>query len=116
MQHRPSLVDQVAVQEILIEGMSKPVTRTQRAVRQLLLTTRNNQAVCLLQSRHPLFDIDFINSQQLRNNRRKELRALNTCVLQSSSIFFAEIVDLPADHAANTFRRLKFNFGKRSLE
>src|SRR5215470_5049682 len=116
MQHHSSLVDQVAVQEILIKGMSKTVTSTQRTVRQFLLTTGNNQAVCLLQSRHTLFDIDFLNSQQLRNNRRKELRTLNTCILESSPIFFAEIVDLPADHAANTFRRLKFNFGKRSLE
>src|ERR1051325_9341674 len=116
MQHHSSLVDQVAVQEILIKGMSKPETCTQRTIRQLLLTTRNNQAACLLQSRHPLFDVYFVNYQPLRNNRRKELSTLNTCVLQSAPIFFAEIVDLPADHAANTFRRLKFNFGKRSLE
>src|SRR5262245_37949404 len=80
----PTLIHQVTIKRVLIKRMSKPVARRQRPVWQFFFAESYDQPMRLFEVGQAFLEIDLINVKQIRHNSRKELRAFDAGVLQST--------------------------------
>src|ERR1051326_1154848 len=87
VQHHSSLVDQIAVEKVLIERVRETIARRQRAVRQLFFTLDVDQTMTLRDAREGLFEIDLVDSKQFGYDTREKLSAFDACILQRATLF-----------------------------
>ena len=110
MQQHPAFAYQIAIEDVLIQCVSKAVSRCQRAVGQLFFFAGLNQPGDFVEASQALLQIKLIHSQQRGQDDRRKLLSFNTGILKHSPIFFFEGLDLLPNHAANVLRSFEIHF------
>ena len=113
VQTHPTLTDDVIVERIPIERVAEAIARGQRAVGQFRFRQRADQPMHLVETGEPLFEIQVIDIQEMRQHCRPKLLAFDAGVLQRTLVVFLEGFQFRADQAAYALRGMHILIGER---
>ena len=105
---------EAAVERVLIQHVDEAVPQRQSPVGELLLSDRPHEGMDTVQLVQPVLRFRRIPLEHPGHDRGVELVALHAGRHQQAAVVFAELTELPLDHAADRFGQVAPEVGNRS--